>query len=164
MSADGVFQATVTGDAEIRQRLLAFGDAVRVAGRRTLADIGRNLRDRIAAAAPRKTGALGDTTIATLAERGETMTETVRPTEFYAPFLVFGVVNHGTRNNKRSLGSVSLKNRTVRRGLVARVRELRAMGAYRITPRPFIGTTWDAFRPEAEAEIAAAVAEAVKGA
>lgn len=162
MSDDLRFTSTVVGDVELKQRFADFGSNVRMLARRTLADIGQELRDRIAAGAPRKSGALSETVRAVLNERDATMTEIVRPTKFYARFIEYGVVNHGTRNNKRSINKADLRNKTKRQGLVARVRELRAQGNYRIAPHPFIGPAWAGMQARAQAQIAAVLAEAVK--
>lgn len=161
VSEDLRFTSTVVGDVELKQRFADFGSNVRVLARRTLADIGEQLRDRISAGAPRKSGDLSESVRATLTETDAKMTESVRPTLFYARFIEYGVVNHGTLGNKRSVSKADLRKKG-KRGLVARVRELRSQGAYRIAPHPFIGPAWAGMQAQAQAQIAAALAEAVK--
>lgn len=144
---------SVVGDAAIKQRFLDFGDSVRERLRRTLTDLGKQVRDAAAAAAPRKTGKLADSIRAKLVENDKSMTETVRPSEFYARFMEFGTVNHGTARNRAAAGG--------KRAKVRRVRELRAQGAYRIRPRPFMGPAMESVRARVEESIRRAVSDSV---
>jgi HK97 gp10 family phage protein len=155
---------SVVGDAEIRQRFLDFGDGVRERLRRTLADLGKLVRDAAAALAPRKSGALADGIRARLVENDKSMTETVRPSAFYARFLEFGTVNHGTARNKAARVGIieGYFARGRGRAKAARVRELRAQGEYRIKPHPFMGPAVESVRSRIEESLRRAVLDSVE--
>lgn len=155
--------ATVVGDVALKQRFLDLGDSVRGRVRGALLNAGRMIQAAEASLAPRASGALADTIKVKLLEANTLMAITVRPSKFYAQFMEFGVVNHGSRNNKASGGlgpnGKLTKGGKFRRAL--RVRELRSQGQYRIQPKHFIERAWEATEAAANAGIAKAVSDAV---
>lgn len=142
MSDDVTIEAELLGTAEVAQRFGDMGAKVRGKVRAALARLGAEMVDLARGAAPRRTGKLADSIKARMLETDTDITETVRPSAFYAQFMEFGVVNHGSSRNRNVSGGVLTKGKggkTVRRARVERVRDLRAAGQYRIAPRPFMG-------------------------
>lgn len=164
VSDDGLtIDAVVLGNDLIKTRFLNLGDSLRTNLRTALLNAGKMIQGAESALAPRATGKLADTIRVSLVETGTSMSVTVRPSKFYAQFMEFGVVNHGSRNNS-ARGGLKTKGKlklTVRRQLVERVRELRSKGQYRIQPRHFIERAWAAQQAAANAEVARAVTDAV---
>jgi HK97 gp10 family phage protein len=142
-------RVSVIGDKEIKQMFADAFSVMRTNLREALALIGSIVRDRAAARAPRETGALAASIRARLLETAERIIESVAPTRFYARFLEFGVVAHGTTRNHSALGS------KIKR--VEHIRTLRSSGQYRIQPHPFMGPASAAVRSQIDAMLQAAV-------
>lgn len=141
-----------------KEKFQAIDEALRVQLRRALDKVGQEMRAAARALAPRRSGKLASSIRARFAEMGDTLQETVRPTKFYAKFLEYGVVRHGTQSNK-AVG-VGL-GRTVKRAKVARVRELRSLGAWRVEPHPFMRPALHSMEQRIHNAIGEALAEAV---
>jgi HK97 gp10 family phage protein len=143
------FEGTVVGDAELRQHFLDIGSSVRERLRRALTTGGLDIAHAAEAEAPHRTGELAGTIRARLIENDVRFIESVGPTGKYGTFvgrlMEFGVVSHGTAENKSAAGG--------KRQKVRRVRELRAAGQWRIEPMPFMGPAFDSLRGRIEAEI-----------
>jgi len=144
-----------------KERFDAIDEALRVHLRRAMAEVGAELRDAARSLAPRRKkggGALARSIRARFREMGDDLIETVRPTKFYGKFLEFGVVNHGTQSNK-AIGVGH--GMTVKRAKVARVRHLRSLGQWRITPRPFMRPALHSMEQRIREAVGNALADAV---
>lgn len=163
VSDDLIFRSTVTGDDALKQRFLDFNGTARAVMRRALASIGAMVRSAEQASAPKgKTGDLAGKTAENQKETDTSIVETIGPRVFYARFVVGGVVNHGTVNNKRAVKG-NLRKMNVRRGLVETVRQLRSQGQWRMKPNDYIANTWASVQDAAQAQLDSALAEAAKG-
>jgi HK97 gp10 family phage protein len=145
----------VIGGEELKQKFLTIGDSVRDRLRRTMQDLGRQIADRAASLAPKgKTSELRGSIKPRMSENNNSIVERISPGAFYARFIEFGVVNHGSPNNRNLAPG--------KRGKVTRVRDLRTEGLYRIRPHPFMEPAFDGLEEHVRAELGAAMAEGVE--
>jgi HK97 gp10 family phage protein len=150
-------RTNVIGDAEIAAEFRDFGGVLRERLRRTLNEIGEELKAAAISKAPRlahpdsrwTAGALQQSIRDRLVENDKSITETVQTGKYYARFLEIGVVAHPFAHNRTGAGG--------NRERANRLRSLRGSGQYRVSPRPFMGPAMDALRSQIDVALRAAV-------
>lgn len=129
------FEGRVLGVEGVREMFSDVSSGVRQRVRSNLIALGKQGAEAARANAPR--GATGQlrssirTFLVESADRIGVVVKTLQPDAPYGYFLEFGVVNRGTRSNKRGRGGKRVQKRARE--------ELMAAGKWRIPPRPWFG-------------------------
>lgn len=147
------FDVSVSGVEQAIQYVETRKEAMRRRLRAVMQAAGDQLVAAAQALAPEKTGALKRSIVAKLTENEKGLRLRVKPSKFYASFLEFGVVAHGTAHNSNRQGGKRVR--------AQRVARLRASGMWRIKPRPFMGPPFDAMRDRLVRQLDEAIEGAV---
>lgn len=148
----------VVGDAEIKQAFSAVGGRLRERLRAELVALGLEAQQVARGLAPVRTGALRQSIGVVLSETDRKLTLRVAPQgkrNFIGRLIEYGVVAHGTANNRLTAGGS-------RRARALAVSSRRAAGLYRISPRPFMAPADALLRAKLDGAMALAVDRAAQ--
>jgi HK97 gp10 family phage protein len=147
----------VIGLDAVKQQFLNASSKVRSKLRAAAVLLAEEVRDRAQAIVPvgkKNGGKLKRSIRSRITETDKLLTVSTAATRFTARFIESGVVNHGGANNRRLVrGNKAFEYH--------RVRKLRALGAWRVKPHPFMGPAMAAVAPKIQPALEQAIAEAV---